>query len=351
MKRILLVSPFPPYIGGVSVSVQRLYECLNHSGFEAVKFNTQIGNKKYNIKALKFIRYLLLPLYIIGQKRFDVIHFHVSNIIPKFYVSLWRPFFPKRITFIITIHGQVNHILKSKLGYYALRGFDRIILVKRGDLKHIPGPLRSRATEIPAFIPPAVPEGKIQNLPSGLKEFLERDSFKMLLNGFIIFNDRYQDLYGFRDAIVLLEQLRDIGKDVCLILIVMGSKNDRVEREYLVDLKKSIKDNNLENSVFWIENADMELWPVLTKVDVLLRPTKSDGDALSIRESLFLKIPVIASNAVPRPAGTVVYKLKSREDLLHKALLLMDHYEEYVACITHSNISFAHKIIAQYEAN
>jgi hypothetical protein len=245
----------------------------------------------------------------------------------------------------------VNHTLKSKLGYYALKGFDRIILVKRGDLKHIPGPLRLRATEIPAFIPPALTEEKIQNLPSGLKEFLERDSFKMLLNGFIICNDRYHDLYGFMDAIILLGQLRDSGKDVGLILIVLGSKHDRVEREYLVDLKKLIKDNNLENSVLWIESSYMELWPVLTKVDVLLRPTKSDGDALSIRESLFLKIPVIASNAVPRPAGTVVYKLKSREDLLHKTLLLMDNYEEYVACITQSNISFANKILEQYEAN
>jgi hypothetical protein len=94
----------------------------------------------------------------------------------------------------------------------------------------------------------------------------------------------------------------------------------------------------------------MELWPVLKVVNVLLRPTKSDGDALSIREALYLKIPVITSNVVPRPVDSIVYDMNSKDDLLNKTLDLIDHYDEHVSKIGNNEISFASKIIEQYES-
>jgi glycosyltransferase involved in cell wall biosynthesis len=349
MKRILLVSPFPPYIGGVSVSVQRLYDHLGALGYEVVRFNTQMSNTGMNSKPLKFLKYLGLPLYIIYKGNFDIIHFHVSDILPKFYVSLWRSLFPGKTKFIITIHGQVRHTLSSRLGKYALGKFDRLILVKRNDIRHLPADLRSKAVEIPAFIPPVINDGKTFFFPQGLDEFLRKDSFKMLLNGFIILNDRFHDLYGFRDAVELLGKLRDLGKNVVLILVVLGTGYTGEAKAYTSDLKSFIRDRKLEDNVFWIEHVNMELWPLLKQVHVLLRPTKSDGDALSIRESLYLKVPVITSNAVPRPQGTIVYKLRSWEDLLKKTLMLMENYDNYVSCISNTKVNFANRIVEQYE--
>jgi hypothetical protein len=80
-----------------------------------------------------------------------------------------------------------------------------------------------------------------------------------------------------------------------------------------------------------------------------LRPTKSDGDALSIRESLFLKIPVITSNVVPRPSGSIVYDINSPNDLYNKTVNLIDNYEDHIAMIGNNNMSFAEEIIEQYE--
>jgi glycosyltransferase involved in cell wall biosynthesis len=93
----------------------------------------------------------------------------------------------------------------------------------------------------------------------------------------------------------------------------------------------------------------MELWPLLRKINLLLRPTKSDGDALSIREALFFRIPVISSDVVPRPEGTIIYKLNSREDLLEKTIYLIEHYKDFVSDLGSNTINFAHKIIEQYE--
>ncbi len=348
MKRILLVSPFPPVIGGVSVSVQRLYEHLRKEGYEVEKFNTQMENRKYNRRALKFIRYFSLPLFLVFRNRYDVIHFHVSHIIPKLYVSLWRNLFSRKTRFIITIHGQVRDAFKTGLGYYSLKGFDRIICVKKGDRKDIPPEFFSKTVEIPAFIPPYI-EKEYNRLPDNLESFLNRDSFKILINGFIILNGSFRDLYGLKDALVLLHKLRELGRNADLILIVLGTDNTREAQPFTGELKSFISSKGLDNNVLWIEGSSMELWPVLKRVSVLLRPTKTDGDAMSVREALYMKIPVIASNAIPRPSGTIVYRLNSPDDLLKKTISLMDNFDNYVSCIGNNNLNFADKIIEQYE--
>jgi glycosyltransferase involved in cell wall biosynthesis len=179
--------------------------------------------------------------------------------------------------------------------------------------------------------------------------FHDPNSFKILLNGFIIFNDRFNDLYGFLDAIKLLEQLRNRGRNAELALVVTGTGHDRSSMNHLRELKHECRARGLERFVCWIEDINSELWPVIKAVNVLLRPTKSDGDALSVREALFLKIPVIASNVVPRPDDTVIYDINSKDDLLNKTLSVMDNYGEYVSRIGKNNISFASKIVEQYE--
>lgn len=349
MKRILLVSPFPPYIGGVSVSVQRLSEHLKHKGYEVVKFNTQINNKNYNFKLFKFLKYLFLPVYIGFSKRYDVIHFHVSNVIPKLYVALWRPFF-HRTRFVITIHGQIRNLFRTTAGNFALSRFDKIILVTKGDTLRMPVELRSKTIEIPAFIPPVIPPYLSNGIPEGLDRYLKRDTFKILMNGAVIINERYKDLYGFKDAIGLLKNLREKNLNVDLILVVMGDNNNNVAKTYLEKLKKYSSEKNLTDSLYWVEGVKMDLWPLLKKVNLLLRPTKSDGDALSVRESLYLKVPVLSSNVVPRPGGVVVYEQGSEADMLRKAVSLIEKYDEHLVLVEKSDAStnFADKIIEQY---
>jgi glycosyltransferase involved in cell wall biosynthesis len=38
-----------------------------------------------------------------------------------------------------------------------------------------------------------------------------------------------------------------------------------------------------------------------------MRPSRTDGDAVSIREALAMDVPVIASDVVGRPIGTVTF--------------------------------------------
>jgi glycosyltransferase involved in cell wall biosynthesis len=213
----------------------------------------------------------------------------------------------------------------------------------------MPASLRKKAVEIPAFIPPVIPDMSDGYIPEVLSKFLEKDTFKLLINGFVICNDRFYDLYGLRDAIILLERLKDKGKKADLVIIILGPPDNNDSRKYLNSLKEYTFTKSLEGNIFWVENTVMELWPVLKKVHVFLRPTKSDGDALSIRESLWLKKPVIASGVVPRPEGTVIYDGNSENDFLYKTLSVIDNYHDYVESIGNYSTSFAPNIIGQYE--
>src|SRR5665647_313717 len=133
-RRILLISPFPPRIGGVSVSSQRLYEHLINAGYKVDKFDIQFSTTKLNrYRLLKVLRISILPFYLIFKKRYSVIHYNISGSFIKLYISLWRFLFSKRTKFISTIHGDVSDLLSSRLGKYCLFGFDLVICVKEGD--------------------------------------------------------------------------------------------------------------------------------------------------------------------------------------------------------------------------
>ncbi|HLP72158.1 MAG TPA: hypothetical protein VK155_04585 [Bacteroidales bacterium] len=350
MKRILEVSPFPPFIGGVSVSVKRLCDHLVSLGYQPVKFDTQLSNKKINWKILKFLKYLSLPVYLMFHKRFDIIHFHVSNFLPKFYVSLWRPLFSKKTKFILTIHGSITGRMKSHRGYFAMRGFDTIICVREGDSVNVPEKLRYRAVEIPAFIPPAESKPSVsKNVEGAIESFVQRRTFKILVNGFVIINERYNDLYGFGDAVELGVRMNESGRDTGMILIVLGLHQPKESRQFTDRLKGYIREKNLEDHFMWIESSPMDMWPLLKRVNLLLRPTKTDGDALSIREALFLKTPVITSDAVPRPAGTITYKRDSSDDLFAKTVDLFENYNEIISGLNNYTSNFADKILEQYD--
>ena len=54
------------------------------------------------------------------------------------------------------------------------------------------------------------------------------------------------------------------------------------------------------------------------KVNLSIRPTITDGDAISIREALYFNCEVIASDVVKRPEGTVYFKCRDIDDLYYQ---------------------------------
>src|SRR5205085_5560132 len=57
---------------------------------------------------------------------------------------------------------------------------------------------------------------------------------------------------------------------------------------------------------------------IIARSDVFVRATFSDGDAISVREAISLGTPVVASDVVSRPAGTLCFKTGEAMDLAAK---------------------------------
>lgn len=68
----------------------------------------------------------------------------------------------------------------------------------------------------------------------------------------------------------------------------------------------------------------------MQQLNVFVRPTYFDGDSLSVREALALKIPVVASDTGLRPAEVVTFRVGDEADLLAKLQFALAHREELV---------------------
>jgi hypothetical protein len=56
---------------------------------------------------------------------------------------------------------------------------------------------------------------------------------------------------------------------------------------------------------------------------MVIRPTNTDGDSLTIREGLYLNKIVLASDVVQRPEGTKLFKTRNAMDLFEQMKLLI----------------------------
>lgn len=99
--------------------------------------------------------------------------------------------------------------------------------------------------------------------------------------------------------ILLIESLKKLKAghpDAGLIIVGGGSMRREAE--------KAIDDHKLENDVLLSGALQHDVvLKLIEEANVMLRLTKFDGDAISVRESLFLGIPVIATNVGIRPEG------------------------------------------------
>ena len=196
-KRILLVAPMLPAIGGISVSVSRLKEHLEQDGFEVVTYNMQTVRSGIMRYLSLFLITLRLPFFILFEERFDLIHFHISSYWRRIYLWMLQFLF-KRTKTVVTFHRDIEKELKYPFARMILRMGDRLICVRKGNRMLMPPVLKKRTVEIPAFIMPAN-IGVLDDLPKTLVDFIMdavNNGHRLLVfNGAIVLGNPYNDLY------------------------------------------------------------------------------------------------------------------------------------------------------------
>ena len=191
-KKILIISPFPPQIGGVSISSERLLQNLIADGFDVDYYRIKFKNNRYNKKILLTFKFFFIPFYILFNKKFDIIHLHVPATYRKVYISLTKKLFFKGAKTIFTLHGDVSNLLNSKLALWALSKADKIICVQKGDSQRLPAYLQKISIDIPAFIlPKSINDDSI---PQNVLHFcIEEDKPLIVFYGAIKLHGQYPD--------------------------------------------------------------------------------------------------------------------------------------------------------------
>jgi glycosyltransferase involved in cell wall biosynthesis len=160
-----------------------------------------------------------------------------------------------------------------------------------------------RIAVIPAFLAPAKEDSGPVALPRSLQDFLA--AHEPVLS---IYGSKYDfvdglDLYGFDMAIEALASLKLDFPRSGLVVCVPGD----FRREYQDQLRERAIRLGCLGEVLFLEEGlpdGSELW---RRSSVHLRPTVTDGDSVAVREALGLGVAVVASDAVARPQGCILF--------------------------------------------
>lgn len=164
-----------------------------------------------------------------------------------------------------------------------------------------------------AFLPPNVfDEQKIlATYPPELFIFLDQYATVLLANAFALTLLKGKDLYGFDVCIKALKGLRDQGVDAGLVF-VPGHIGDESYFKSCIDMTHTF---GVQEHIF-VLTGQKELWPLMKRIDIFLRPTLSDGASVSVQEALWCGKPVLASDICLRPKGVKLFKTGDADDLL-----------------------------------
>jgi len=294
----LLIGTYPPPLGGVSVFLHRHRRRLLAAG-ESVDV-LDYGKLSRWKRVIALVKLLLDP----RGRAFDLNAMNFSVMA----VLMLRPF-PKNVTY--RIHGfgsaaQVRGIRRWVFREF-LRRADRIVLVNnalRAFYASHGYTLPSATVVEPAFLPPPLDEESAIRetyAPETLR-FVESRRPLLVANAFRIVFHEGVDLYGLDLCLALVDEIRKEHPDVGLLLALA----EVGDAPYYARLRDEVSRRGLDAHVHFM-TGQRQLWPLLKAATVLLRPTTTDGDAISIREALYFGRPVVASDVVARPQGTVLF--------------------------------------------
>jgi glycosyltransferase involved in cell wall biosynthesis len=313
-SRILLIGPLPPPYGGVSVHIKRLKKLLDKAGFNTNTFYRSDNHNSILLNAL-----ILFKKIIFGN--YNIVHIHGYFRAYALVVFVARYLISYRIYY--TVHNPRLFQNKNGIAIFLINKFiekiDCLVLVSKDlikDFKRNKVRLPKKVFVCNAFLPPPEEDepGIIDTYSAQTLDFVSNHKPLIIANASRIcfYNDI--DLYGLDLCIELSAVLK---KKYPKIGLLFSLANENVNSDYIEKKKRRISELDIEENFFFM-TGQKELWPLYKRADIGVRPTATDGDAVSIREALCFKTPVVASDVVSRPKNTITFKHRDLCDLCHQ---------------------------------
>ena len=316
-KSIALIGPYPPPYGGVSVHIKRLFHRLKDSGYVPRVYCQPLPPDRIEPGIIPTRGRFTWKWWLLEQSwrpQPAIIHCHDG-----WHWSFdlwWMVLRGKRV--VMTLHDQLTHTKFADTPAISQRAARLLFCSPRVEWIAVSANVHEQLLElgarpekiqiIPAFILPPQAESNRTTLPDALKHFADQHRPLLVTYGWHLWLDANgQDVYGFDLCIELVRALKLEFSGIGLVILLpqIGDAN------YFQELQCRVREFNLQtNILFWTEPLDEphRLW---ARADVFVRATITDGDALSVREALSLCVPVVASDASPRPDGVVLVPMRN----------------------------------------
>jgi glycosyltransferase involved in cell wall biosynthesis len=313
--RVLLVGDYPPPHGGVAVHVQQLHGYLRERGVEAVVLDIGKGGRpapdvipvrtpaQYGTRLAGFLR------------EGWTVHVHTSGNNPKSWMLAATAGVRARAHRVITLHSGLlpdylaASVSRRAFARVALAGYSRVVAVSEavGEALARCGVPEDKLVVYPAFCGSQVKPGKVSEAIQAARS-RRRPLLAMAHHP--------SPVYGrglmFRALRMIADELPGVG------LAVFGPGTH--SEEFLRDAREHRVEGLIED-MGELEHA--QALALMARCDAFIRPTTHDGDAISVREALALRVPCVASDVCGRPRGTYTFRAGNAMDLaerVHQAL-------------------------------
>ncbi len=309
-KKITMIGPVPPPTGGVSIHIWRLYHLLKADFDIDFVDEFKIPKKEYfNLRSYNLFKYFSI------LKKSDVAFIHSGTNLLRIGHIIAAKLSGKKV--VLTLHaypGRKSYLIR-KLHEFVFALADKIIIVNADFTERINLP-KDKVVVKHAFLPPIIAEEK--DLPGKVQQWIvdgrHRNAVIICSNAWRLDRWNNQDLYGVDMCIEATKRLVKKGVPVKFIFnVATTDKSVPLYENYV----QQIQSSGLEN-VFHLANEQLSFVKLMQQADVVVRPTNTDGDSLSIREALYLGKPIITSDVVIRPEGSILHKNRDIDDFEKK---------------------------------
>jgi len=324
---IAIIGSYPPPYGGISVHLQRFVDYLECEAVDYILYNTvSSAEEQYRVVSVAkhrvawFFKFLLCHQY-------KIVHLVSVNWFGRVLFGIAASC--RSGKYLLSIHGKsITEQLLSKnrvrafVTKWLLRRMDAVIACNSDiarDCIVLAGVPKDKVQTIPAFISPSLDQNN--RLPDYIQDYIASHSPVLSAVGWIGKIHMGYDLYGIDMMVQLLKRLKKDYPRIGLILSVNGGDESAIQQ--------MVKDSRLSvgDSMLFVTESLKEFAPLAALTHLFLRPTNTDGDAVSIRESMFVSTPVVASDATLRPEPCVLFANRNMDDFelkVRKALSELD---------------------------
>jgi glycosyltransferase involved in cell wall biosynthesis len=281
LKKILFIGKLPPPIGGVTVYNEKIIKALQEKEFE-----------NYIIQpSISFINYI--PTYLKNK----LVHLSLSNSYLKLFLVIISKLLGKKI--VTTLHGSFGRFSKFRnyIELLVIRISDKTLILNEKSYKRLKEYKQKLVMSSTNFdIMEEVLSPDIINL---MEKSRSEYSKVFCTNSWkLTFDKNGDEIYSISK---LVNIFKDLPEYMLIVSDPSGTNKDYIENKLKLSPTKNVN----------FINIDHPFTEILKLSDGFIRATTTDGDALSVRESINLGIPTFTSDIVDRPKECILFNLDS----------------------------------------